>query len=307
MRILVFLVLVGIGTHGTAGVTRSLKNLFTASSGVTNFPEFVVQTFKEALDIIHSFNQTGGVHVVQLMNGCEWDDETDEDKSFGQFGYNGEEFISLDLERGTWNALKPVAVNIKHMLEQKKPLIPLYKYYLTQECTEWLKKYVNYGRSSLLRTDLPSVSLLQKSPSSPVGCHATAFYPDRAVMFWRKDGEELHENVEHGEMLPNHDGSFQMSVDLNISSFPAEDWKKYQCVFHHSGGEHIVTVLDPAEIRTNNDTTGITSAEGDLSYIYIIAAVAALALIAVIGFVAYKRKRPNTFHLLTAALSSLRN
>ncbi|XP_063755639.1 class I histocompatibility antigen, F10 alpha chain-like isoform X2 [Eleginops maclovinus] len=255
---------------------------------------FVVlqQTFKEALDIIkHSFNQTGGVHVGQWLNGCEWDDETDEDKSFGQFGYNGEEFISFDLERGTWNALKPEAVNIKHMLEQKKTLIALYKYYLTQKCTEWLKIFVNYGRSSLLRTDLPSVSLLQKSPSSPVGCHATAFYPDRAVMFWRKDGEELHENVEHGEMLPNHDGSFQMSVDLNISSFPAEDWKKYQCVFHHSGGEHIVTVLDPAEIRTNNDTTGITSAEGDLSYIYIIAAVAALALIAVIGFVAYKKKK----------------
>ncbi|KAL3044266.1 hypothetical protein OYC64_003998 [Pagothenia borchgrevinki] len=82
-----------------------------------------------------------------------------------------------------------------------------------------------------MRTEIPSVSLLQKSPSSPVSCHATGFYPDRAIMFWTRDGKELRDNVDHGEILPNHDGSFQMSVDLDVSSFPAEHWDKYQCVF----------------------------------------------------------------------------
>ncbi|KAI9536177.1 hypothetical protein NQZ68_036275 [Dissostichus eleginoides] len=244
------------------------------------------QAFKVSIDIVKQrFNQTGGVHIYQLLFGCEWNDETGEVKGFWQYGYDGEDFISFDLETGTWIAPKRESVITKHTWESYKARIAQRKHYLTQTCPEWLKKYVNYGGALMLRTDLPSVSLLQKSPSSPVTCHATGFYPDRAMMFWRKDGEELHDNVDHGEMLPNHDGSFQMSVDLNISSVPAVDWKKYQCVFQLSGvKEDIVKVLDPKEIRTNN---------GDLSYIYIIVAVAvlALALIAVIGFVAYKKKK----------------
>ncbi|KAI3358152.1 hypothetical protein L3Q82_003159 [Scortum barcoo] len=55
------------------------------------------------------------------------------------------------------------------------------------------------------------------------------------MMFWRKDGEEIHEDVDHGEILPNHDGSFQMSVDLKLSSVTPEDWSRYDCVFHLSG------------------------------------------------------------------------
>ena len=71
-------------------------------------------------------------------------------------------------------------------------------------------------------------------------------------MFWRKDGEEIHEGVEHGEILPNHDGSFQMNVDLNISSVSPEDWRRYDCVFHLSGVEDdIITKLDETQIRTN--------------------------------------------------------
>ena len=71
-------------------------------------------------------------------------------------------------------------------------------------------------------------------------------------MFWRKDGEELHEDVEVGEILANHDGSFQMSVDLKLSSVKPEDWGSYDCVFQLSGvKDGIVTKLDKAVIRTN--------------------------------------------------------
>ncbi|XP_026148657.1 major histocompatibility complex class I-related gene protein-like [Mastacembelus armatus] len=67
--------------------------------------------------------------------------------------------------------------------------------------------------------------LSSRRPSlSPVSCHAAGFYPDKAEMFWRKDGEQLHEDVDHGEILPNHDGTFQMRVDPNLSSVTAGDW-----------------------------------------------------------------------------------
>ncbi|OON92914.1 MAG: hypothetical protein ATN32_09240 [Candidatus Epulonipiscium fishelsonii] len=94
--------------------------------------------------------------------------------------------------------------------------------------------------------------LLQQTPSSPVRCFASGFYPERAALFWRKDGDDLHEDVEHGEILPNTDGTFQMSVDLNISSVTPEDWRRYECVFQFSGvKDDIVTKLDKTAIRTN--------------------------------------------------------
>uniref|UniRef100_A0A8C4ZIZ2 Ig-like domain-containing protein n=1 Tax=Gadus morhua TaxID=8049 RepID=A0A8C4ZIZ2_GADMO len=101
----------------------------------------------------------------------------------------------------------------------------------------------------------PRVSLLQRSPSSPVVCHATGFYPDRVVVFWRRDGQELHEQVDPGEVLPNHDGTFQVSVDLNLKAVPQEDWGRYECVVQLKGIEDISTPLDPALIRTNGGKT----------------------------------------------------
>ncbi|KAM8766204.1 major histocompatibility complex class I-related gene protein-like, partial [Acanthopagrus schlegelii] len=223
------------------------------------FPNFF-KSYTHSL--MRLYNQTGGVHVLQEVEGCEWDDETEEVKGFIKYGYDGEDLLKLDPNTFTWIALRPEAVTAKPIWDADKVLIQRFNFAFTQIYPGLLNYYVKTGRSVLLRTELPSVSLLQKTPSSPVSCLATGFYPHRASLVWRKDGEELHEEVDHGEILPNHDGTFQMSVDLNLSSVTPEDWTRYDCVFQLYGvKEEIITRLEKDRIRTNKGKS--EGAEGE--------------------------------------------
>ncbi|XP_077362434.1 H-2 class I histocompatibility antigen, Q10 alpha chain-like [Festucalex cinctus] len=159
--------------------------------------------YKVNIDILRKrFNQTGGVHMTQVMYGCEWDDETDEVHGWESISYDGEDFLSFELSTLRWIAVQPRAVATKHKWDQLDLRNQLKKYYYTEDCPYYLKKYVSIGRDFLMRTELPVVSLLQKTPSSPITCHASGFYPAASALFWRKDGEELHEDVEMGRAPP---------------------------------------------------------------------------------------------------------
>uniref|UniRef100_A0A3B5MFP9 Ig-like domain-containing protein n=1 Tax=Xiphophorus couchianus TaxID=32473 RepID=A0A3B5MFP9_9TELE len=219
-------------------------------------------------DLKRRLNLTEGPHILQRMNGCEWDDETGEITGFNQYGYNGEDFLALDLKTLTWIAPKSQAVLTKLIWDAKKARLEHNKNYYIYKCPDWLKNYIRHGKSFLQRTESPSISLLQKTPSSVVSCHATGFFPDRAEMFWRKDGEEIHEDVEKGEILLNNDGTFQMSVELNVSSVPPDSWKQYDCVFQLSGvGDDIKITLDKSVIRTNWGKTHLC--DGTLTALYV--------------------------------------
>ncbi|XP_061749094.1 major histocompatibility complex class I-related gene protein-like isoform X2 [Nerophis ophidion] len=233
-------------------------------------------------------NQTGGVHTYQVMTGCEWNDETDEVKGWQQHSYDGEDFISLDMKTWTWTAAKQQAFPSKLKWDQDTRRLDYNKYYYTELCPSYLKKYVEYGKKVLMRTELPKVFLLQKTPSSPVTCMATGFYPDRADLFWRKDDEQIFEDVEHGELLPNHDGTFQLSVELKVE-VTAEVEGKYECVFQLSGvKEDLVTKLERRSILSNASHKGNVSVTATLAVLAVV-----LLLVAPIIIIFIIKRRPS--------------
>uniref|UniRef100_A0A673ZZ71 Class I histocompatibility antigen, F10 alpha chain-like n=1 Tax=Salmo trutta TaxID=8032 RepID=A0A673ZZ71_SALTR len=244
------------------------------------------QSFKAEVDILKQrFNQSGGVHVLQYIYGCSRNDETEQRDGFGQLGYNGEDFLEYDMNTLTWNALKQQANFMRDKWNNDISRLGFWKIYFSQTCIECLKKQVVNGKRPLMRTVPPSVSLLQKTPSSPVTCHATGFYPSGVMVVWQKDGQEQHEDVKHGETLQNDDGTFQKSTHLTVMP---EEWKnnKYQCVVQVTGiKEDFIKVLTESEIKTNWDDPAP-------NIVLIIGGVVAILLqvVAVVGVVIWKKK-----------------
>ncbi|KAI3358169.1 hypothetical protein L3Q82_003170 [Scortum barcoo] len=257
--VLVLIAAAGFTVNKRQKVKHSLKFFFTASSGGPGYQlvgsSEVDGTVAGRCDGVQKLAEVkqGWMQKIFEDDPQHWAHYTRECFEVSMF-YRGYMDVSGTMRLKMINGINQLTPS-NWSWDADKSRIKYNEVVLTQICPQWLKKYLTFGKSSLLRTDLPSVSLLQKSPSSPVSCHATGFYPDRATLIWRKDGEELHEDVDHGEILPNHDGSFQMSVDLKLSSVTPEDWSRYDCVFHLSGvKDDIVTKLDKAEIRTNWDS-----------------------------------------------------
>ncbi|KAI4873003.1 hypothetical protein NFI96_016675, partial [Prochilodus magdalenae] len=221
-----------------------------------------------------------GIHTFQCMTGCK----LDEDGSIGgylQCGYDGEDFLSLDMKTLVWTAANFVAVIMKQQLEQSDTA-EAHKIFLETACIEWLQKYVDYGRETLNRTVPPEVSLFQKDSSSPVVCHATGFFPKALSITWQKNGEDLDEDVELRETLPNLDDTFQRRSILTVSP---EDLKEndYTCVIQHIS-------LEKEMVLQVNKPTGKSSV-GVLIGIIIGAAV--LVILVGVGVYVWVKRRNN--------------
>ncbi|XP_049614031.1 H-2 class I histocompatibility antigen, alpha chain-like [Syngnathus scovelli] len=197
------------------------------------------------------FNHTGtDIHSIQAIRGCEWDDDTNEIKGWDHYMYDGEDFLSFHAQERTWVAVHPQAFITKLTLDGTPDRNAALTVTLMEKCPFMLKKHVKNGKDHLKKTELPKVSLLQKTPSSPVTCHATGFYPSTSSLFWRRNGETVHD-AKVGSILPNHDGTFQTTADLNVKVTSATE-RVYECVFKFDGGqEEIVVRLDAENILSN--------------------------------------------------------
>ncbi|XP_050950449.1 major histocompatibility complex class I-related gene protein-like [Labeo rohita] len=185
--------------------------------------------------LMEQLNHLHGVRTYQRMYGCDWDDKTNISHGFDQHGYNGEDFISLNVEYSMYLASVWRAVRTMIKWNDDKGQLEFLKQYYGHECVDWLKYFLTLRKADLEEeVASPEVSVFQRNSSSPVMCHVTGFYPSEITITWLRNEEEHNEDVEFGDLLPNEDGTFQKTVTLNVTP---EEWKKneYFCLVEHEG------------------------------------------------------------------------
>ncbi|KAI4890191.1 hypothetical protein NFI96_024180 [Prochilodus magdalenae] len=244
-------------------------------SGIAQNNENILKYWEDY--VMELFNQTEGIHTVQWMIGCELDDDGTK-RGYSRFGYDGEDFLSLDVNTATWNAANIVAVMVKKKLDETE-VAPSQKNFVDTICIEWLKKYVDFGKETLNTKVRPEVSLLKKD-SSPVVCHATGFYPKAVTISWQKNGEDLDEDVELRETLPNLDNTFQKRNILTVSSEEL-DKHTYTCVIQHSSLEKAMVL----QVNKSRGSVGVLIGS--------IIGAAVLVILVVVGVYVWVKRRNN--------------
>ncbi|XP_072115030.1 class I histocompatibility antigen, F10 alpha chain-like [Mobula birostris] len=174
-------------------------------------------------------NQTGGIHTIQLMYGCELHDDGTT-AGFMQYGWDGSDLISFDKDRMVWVTPVPWGVITKDKWDQNTARNQQFKGYLEQTCVEWLKKYVQDGGSHL-EPNPPEVSFITSLDNRHLSCVATGFYPQSIDVTILRDGRILEETHSH-EILPNHDNTYQLTRTVRVEP---TDTGKFSCRVEHRG------------------------------------------------------------------------
>ncbi|XP_059949758.1 H-2 class I histocompatibility antigen, Q10 alpha chain-like isoform X2 [Mesoplodon densirostris] len=184
-------------------------------------------------------NHSSGMHSTQRMFGCEIQ-EDGRYRGFWQFGYDGQDHLSLDLETLSWVSAEPVAMRTKHWWETERCYAEYDKAYLEGPCLASLHRYLELGGQRFSRRDPPTVRITEhsaKDGGTTLRCWALGFYPHNILLSWWLGEKEL--DSENAETRPSGDGTYQTWAAVWV---PAGEKAQYTCHVQHSSLNHTFTV-----------------------------------------------------------------
>nr|XP_056723198.1 BOLA class I histocompatibility antigen, alpha chain BL3-7-like [Euleptes europaea] len=235
------------------------------------------------------FNQSsGGFHNLQLMYGCEVGPDRQPTGGKLQFAYDGEDFIAFDMQTLTWTAPVPQALQTKRNWDADARNTIYWKSYLEEECVEWLRRYLDYGKETLLRTEAPTAKVARKAGydgRESLICRAHGFYPREIEVTWMKDGEDRKPDTFTGGVFPNSDGTYHTWLSIEVD--PRER-DRYRCRVEHDG------LLEPLDLAYEDPTSNLGHSLGILGGL-----VLAVNLLG-IGVLFYRKKRQKKGYKATA-------
>uniref|UniRef100_A0A670HMS0 Ig-like domain-containing protein n=1 Tax=Podarcis muralis TaxID=64176 RepID=A0A670HMS0_PODMU len=186
--------------------------------------------------LLNRYNQSGGIHTLQQMYGCELRSEGRKG-GYKQYSYDGRDFLAFDKETLTWTAAQTEAEVSKRKKDPDLAGNQYWKAYLEEECMEWLQRYLDYGKETLLRTEAPVVKVTRKADYDGLEtlvCQVHGFYPKEIEANWVKDGEVWQEGTLRGLVAPNSDGTYYLLLSVQIDP---EEREHFRCRVEHDSLE----------------------------------------------------------------------
>ncbi|XP_067268229.1 RT1 class I histocompatibility antigen, AA alpha chain-like [Chanodichthys erythropterus] len=224
-------------------------------------------------------SQCSELHVLQRIIGCELEklpDGTVNLTVFDEYGFDGEDFISFNSDTMKWIDKNPKAKETKEEWDHQTGRNQIIKYFL-KTCIDWISAFNNTKKSP------PEVHMfVRKTPDHSklnLTCLATGFYPRDVQMNIRLNRNILEDQTSSG-IRPNDDETFQMRISVKINR---NHEGSYDCLLNHS------SLTEPVSVKWDGECS---DCEMDYTWIFITGAAAVLVLVlAVIGYIIYKRKQ----------------
>ncbi|XP_032068164.1 zinc-alpha-2-glycoprotein-like isoform X2 [Thamnophis elegans] len=195
-------------------------------------PEMV---FTADLEWLSKLNPgTGELHTWQVVLGCELREDGSKG-GFFRYGYNGEDFISFHKETPGWVTAQPQAQKVKEKWEKDPARSERIKFFLENNCLEWLQKCLSYQMEVVKKTEPPVGKVTHKVINDSLEvliCQAFGFYPKEIRATWRRKREVVKYKTLHRNVAPNSDGTYYVWLRIEINP---KERNHFQCYLEHEG------------------------------------------------------------------------
>ncbi|XP_057556558.1 BOLA class I histocompatibility antigen, alpha chain BL3-7-like isoform X1 [Hippopotamus amphibius kiboko] len=201
------------------------------------------QTYRVNLNTLRGYyNQSEpGSHTIQRMYGCDVGPDGRLLRGYQQHAYDGADYLALNEDLRSWTAADTAAQITKRKWEAAG-WAEQQRNYLEGTCVEWLHRYLENGKDTLLRADPPKTYVTHHPISDrevTLRCWALGFYPEEISLTWQRDGEDQTQDMELVETRPSGDGTFQKWASLVV---PSGEERRYTCHVQHEGLQEPLTL-----------------------------------------------------------------
>ncbi|XP_059099831.1 HLA class I histocompatibility antigen, alpha chain G-like [Peromyscus eremicus] len=224
----------------------------------------------------HSQRENGS-HAVQWLFGCDLGPDHRLLRGYKHVGIDGQDYISLTEDLRSWTAVDTEEAQITRRKWEAVGVARSWKSFLEGRCVEWLLKYLDKGKEMLQRADPPKTNVTHHPrPEGDVilRCWALGFYPADITLTWKREEEDLTQDMDLIETRPAGDGTFQKWAAVVV---PSGEEQRYTChVLHEGLPEPLILKWEPSPSPTI-PTMGIIAGLVLLG-VLIVGAVAAIVM-----------------------------